>query len=507
MNATTPAAAAMLFALATTALAGDDVHVIHGPLVEGDGVAITGVVHAAGAKSVKVAIVRRDWMSAHSWTSSWCQGMPSELTLADGGRFCIDRLVPGTFGLFASADGFAAATTDVGAFADVTDVTLAPTPAANVRISVSLAFEGDVAETWVSVVASGGTTRGYGSPKDGVVDVAGVSPGRYWITARHGHRFHSDKLRETALLVDLKPGANDVAIKVPEAADVRLRARSKSEKEPLEGTLRCRESPDWQVDAPFRVHWDVVHDGIQGMRSAGYGPYWQPAAEWIPVSGIANGAWTLTADALGFAPWEKRVEVKDRADVDVELTPLPGQYFVFSARSVGRRDFALYADVRPASGGAWKPLLVDDDRDTPTDTGESLSARAFLAPGKYVVSVNTPNDAPTRDVLDVTDDRKTLALPWAPAADGRALRGKAKTRGGAVAAGFLVLVLVKDGDTWRALGAKATVVKEDGSFEIRGLPAGACRLAFDDAGAFPFADVEIADKDVEREFVVPATGK
>jgi hypothetical protein len=497
-------ATAMVFVVATTARAGDDVRVIHGPLAEGDGVAITGVVHAAGAKSVKVAVVRRDWMSPHAWSSSWCHGTPAETTLGDGGRFRIDRIAPGTFDLRASADGFADAATEVGAFDDVADVELRPSPAANVRIAVSLGFEGDVAQTWVNVVVPEGTMVGYGNPKDGVLDVGGIAPGRCWITAEHGDRFLSEKLRETAFLVDLKAGANDAAIKVPESADVRFRARSTDAKEPVEGTLRCREAPSWQVDAPFRVHWDAAHDGIQGMRSHGYGPYWQPAAERIPVRGLANGAWTLTVDALGFAPWEKRVEVKDRADVDAELTPLPGRYFVFPARSEGRGDFALYADVRPASGGAWKPLLVDDDRSRPTDTGESLSVRAFLAPGKYVVSVHTPNAPPTRDDLDVTADRGTLALSLPPAAGGRTLRGKAKTRGGAVAPDFVVHCLVKDGDAWRGLAAKSTVVKEDGSFEIRGLPRGACRLAFDEKGAFPFADVEIADKDVEREFVVPA---
>jgi len=344
-------------------------------------------------------------------------------------------------------------------------------------------------------------------PTGGVFAVEGLAPGRYWITAEFGDRFGDDKVREAAESVELKSGANEVSIRVPELADVRFRARSKNEKEAVEGTLLCRECPSWKVDAPFRAHFDAAHDGIQGMRSHGFGTYWQPAAPSLPIRGLSNGSWTLTVDALGFAPSEKRVDVKDRADVDAVLTPLPGKYFVLPASSGGRRDFAMYADVRPAAGGAWRPLLVDDDRFMPTDMGESLSVRAFLAPGKYVVSVHTPGDPPSRDVLDVGDDRTTVSLPWSPATDGRTLTGRAKTRGGAAAGGFLVHCLVADGDAWRVLAAKATVVNADGAFEIRGLPAGKCRLAFDAAGAFPFADVEIAGKDVSREFVVPAAGK
>jgi len=502
----TLAIAAATLAFAAGARAGDDVQVLRGPLAPGDGVAITGAVHADGAKSVRLAVIRRDWTSPQGWSSSWCHGVPSELTLKDGDRFRVEGLVPGTFDIGAFAEGFADAKCSIDAFAAVTDADLRLLPAATVRIAVKLAFEGKVEQTSVQVVGPDGLIHGYGRPKDGVVEVAGLAPGRCWITAEHAGddcRFTAEKLREVALSVELKPGANDVAVTVPESADVRFLAHSVVRAETVEGVVRCREAPEWQVDAPFRVRWprEKPRDGISGMFSGGVGRYWQEPGARLPIRGLSNGTWTLTVDALGFAPWERKVVVEDRTDLDADLTPLPGRYVVLPVSSSGRRDIAYYADVRPESGGEWKPLLTEDDRFLPSDVGVGLSTRAFLAPGKYVVSVHTPIDPPSRQVVDVTDDRSTVTLEWKPAAESRTFRGRTTTRGGAVASGFLVHCLVRDGDAWRPLRAKAAVVK-DGAFEIRGLPPGVVRLAFDEAGKFQFGDVEIGDEDVEREFVV-----
>jgi len=220
------------------------------------------------------------------------------------------------------------------------------------------------------------------------------------------------------------------------------------------------------------------------------------------LRGLAKGTCTFAVDAVGFAPWERRVEVTEPARIDAVLVPLPGNYVVLE----GAGDERIDVDVRPAAGGAWTPFVARNDRPVFSDAGQTLEGRHFLAPGKWAVSATMRTGAPTAPrVVEANGDRSTVSLSFA-AVPGRTLRARTKSRAGVAVDGFEVHCLVRDGDAWRPLRTKKTAAI-DGGFTIRGLPRGTVRLAFDEAGAVPFGDVEIGDEDVEREFVVPAPAK
>lgn len=488
---------------ASAARAGDEVHVVAGPLAVDEGVTIAGRVFVYGDSSEKpltVRLVRRNPLGPNAWSG----GGVLETKVTDGDAYRFEGLVPGTFDLTASGDGIATTTVKVSAFMGTVEATLHPPLACTLRVKVALAFEGSLEDAWVDVVGQDGITHGGGRPENGVVEVTDLAPGKWWVSAEHaagGDRFFAEKLRETSVRVDLEEGTKTLDLTIPESADVRLTARSARAGEAFEGVVRCRELPTWQVEAPFRVA--SAADGavsIAGMRSHGFGLQWQSPANDLDLRGFSKGTYTLTIDALGFAPWEQSIAVGADAKVAAVLAPQPGRYLTIVDESIPRNRGALQVDVRPASGGPWKTLMAFDDN-RPSDSGDAPTPRAFLPPGRYEVSAVRDDVAPSApQAIEVTDDRSTLSLSFEHPT-GHTLHGRTTTRAGDAVGSVLAYVFVRDGDAWRALTTKAAVSAE-GEFTVRGLAAGRYRLAYDAGGAFPMGEFDFGDEDASRAFVV-----
>jgi hypothetical protein len=494
--------AAVVLVLLSAAARADDAAVAHGPLAPADGVSVAGVVRAAAGGPVKVTLTRRAYTSPHGW--SW--GEQAALTAKDGQSFRFDGLTPGDFDLCAGGDGLGPIERlHVAAYRDVEGLDLRLDKECRVVVRAKLGFEGELKHAWLGVSRPigerDGVNVGYAASKDGVLDMQHLAPGRYWVTAEHfgerGRFSPSATQRSTSFLAELAPGDKEFDVTIPETVDVRLVVRSGRDGERIEGQVRCRGRAPWDVHEFFRTADGKAFDG---MRSMGHGLHWTGFGRDVPLRGFSKGAFDVVLEALGFAPWEKRVEVEGPVRIDAELTPLPGRY-VTLRDPVDHRD-ALYVDVRPAAGGPWRSLFVEDVRGAPTHQGERLTRRAFLAPGRYLVSATRPELAASEPVaIEVTDDRSTMELAF-ERPPGRLLSARTKTKSGASVDGFIVHVLLKDGAQWRLLGAKSVVAK-DGGFEVRGLSRGTYRLAFDEAGAFPFGEVEIEGADVVgKEFVV-----
>lgn len=222
----------------------------------------------------------------------------------------------------------------------------------------------------------------------------------------------------------------------------------------------------------------------------------------IELAGLAPGAWSLHAEAPGYAPLDIEFEARPDAVVDVPLERLPGR--VLRVKIDDSRHEVL---VRPvASAAPWKRLLFDAGERT-SHTAPVGVFEAHLSPGAYELRVHSRESADTLlGPLEIGDDVEPLVIPVTPE-PGHALRGRlllASKQPADIPIEAPLHVWTWANGAWEPRWAKNTRarVDVDPPFTIQGLLPGRYRLTLDPEGAFPVGEFDMGDEDRTLDLVL-----
>jgi len=475
---------------ASTAFADDDPDLL----------VVSGRVAADRGTPVRVRLDRRVARSAQSWSYQW--GL-REAVVPQGEAFRFAGLPPGRYDLVVEGEDVVHDERTFDVFDDIADLDVRPTrtaasAAASLTGRLTLGFEGAAKECRITVGDAVAKIA-----DDGAFAFERLHAGPAWIDVVHsGGRWGADRTERYVrrrVLVELKPGANHVDVPVTPNEDVRVALRSKIAGEPVDGSFFDLDasSTDRSGD-PFRVV--PQGDGTTRcyeLRAGGIDSvWWQNVGATLPLLGLARGEHRVRIEALGFEPVERAFTVDGPTRVDVELTPLHGQYVRLTSDAP-----AWFVDERRADG-SWAPLFTRDERSRSSGSPPRPDARVFLAPGVHVLRAATPESPPSdRMELKIADDRTEIAPSFA-LTKGATLTGRLVTKAGTALDGFDVRCFRLVGERWERVRAQDAVAGP--GFKITGLAPGRHRLAFDAEGKHVFAEFDMGAEDVEREFTFHA---
>ena len=488
--------AAGLAAVALRATAGDPAEVVvAGPLSPSDGLTLAGRV-VGGREPVQVDVWRYEFEDTGRW---YHRTEAIALKVAPGGRFRITGLVPGRYECEFGDQKywFAGPSPNVDLVRDVADRVLTVPSACRLTGHVKAAFPGRKSSVRVSL--------GYFDvlvQADGSFETPDVPPGDYRARIRESWRantaFPPFESIERAIPVHLGGGATSIDVALTPDVPIALTVRSSRAGETFEGRYGADSGLVQWERGWFRALADA--SGPAGMQHT-HPAMLHGAAAWsnvemtMPVDGLCAGRHLLRLTALGFAPWERGVDVAPDTRVHAEMTPLPGWFIAVEGLPEVAR-----VELRPMRG-EWRELASCDRRMTDMGADYQPSIVEFLAPGRYEWRADSLDGVPTESAwIDVTDDRRTLTLKPSFAA-GRTLRGTLRSAGGRALSGVRIRFAVREGDAWRLVPSKDTPTAGPmGAFETRGLGAGHWRAQLDAAGEVVLGEFDVGKADVSRAF-------
>ena len=294
-----------------------------------------------------------------------------------------------------------------------------------------------------------------------------------------------------------KPEAGAAASSGP-AEDVRTVIRSQNAGEAVEGrVVELDPSPreprwrafrfEWPTEGPPRCwRWSMV-EGVSTFAHAGAD---------LPLFAWAKGTHKLRVEAAGFEPHEQDVTVAGATRVELTLKPLAGDYFRPSVEGD-----AWWIEERGADG-AWKPIASWESRWRPKSEALPPVPVLFLTPGEHVlrgVRVGSAPSAPLKVLAGAGRVERGVAFVFP---EGRTLRGSLRTAKGERLYGFRAYCfLLQDEKLERERGHDFVAGLD---FAVTGLTKGRHVLAFDEKGEHPFAEFDMGEKDVSREFLYKA---
>ena len=474
--------------------------VVAGPLSPAEGLTLAGRVDGGSAP-----VVVQLWRYQFEDTGQWYHRTDAvAATVPPGGRFRFTGLVPARYECDFGDQQLHWERNDrtVDLVRDVQDYVLGVP--SNCRVAGHVKAASPDGKQHSLTVSLGCFSVHVGA--DGSFETPDVLPGDYhvqinesWLAPRRFQMFESI---DWTIGVRLEGGVKTLDVTLTPDVPLALVVRSSRAGETFEGR--------YGADGAF-VSWErgwfralADASGPAGMQLTQRG-FPHGAAEWLPptpaaaLDGFCAGRNRVRLTALGFAPWERGVDVGQETRVEAVMTALPGQFV-----QVGALPEVARVEVRPLRG-AWREVASCDRRMCDMGADYEPPVVEFLAPGRYEWRADALDGAPTPATeLVATDDRTVVKLAPTFAA-GRTLRGRLRTKLGRSLGGVRVRLAVKEGDAWRFVPTKDTPTNANsGTFETRGLSPGRWRAQLDEAGAVVLGEFDVADADVTRDFVFRA---
>ena len=447
-----------------------------------------------------------------------------EQRLAAGQEFQYAGLAPGTYSLEIRCEGCPEESRRIDVFADVANVEVRPakTPAseqATVTGKLTLGFDCALADCRVRFLSGPIEMAVWGSwiEPDGSFAVDGLPPGAAWAIIDYergrdaafrassgGPRRSRPRTDPNAVVyrrfvpLTLKAGANPIELRLDTDEEVSAVIRSSTAGESVEGRVVDLDptpySPrtrafrfDWPKEGPPRCSRWVPVEGISTFAPAG--------AE-LPLFTWAKGLHRVRVEAAGFEPLEQEVTIAGTTRVELTLKPLAGDYVRPSVEGD-----AWWIEERGADGD-WKPIASWESRWRPKDEAPPPVPILFLTPGEHVlraVRVGSAPSAPQKVQAGEGRVERGLAFVFP---EGRTLRGSLRTSKGDRLYGFRAYCFSRIDEKLERERGHDFVAGLD--FVVTGLTKGRHVLAFDEKGEHPFAEFDMGEKDVTREFVYKA---
>lgn len=430
-----------------------------------------------------------------------------EATIAPGQEFRFGGLPPCPYQLTIEAAGCAPEQRRIDVFSDVANVEVLPVVAptqedANVEGKLTLGFGGALTDCIVSMLC-GTIERRCEVLPDGSFQADGLRAGVAWAVVdyvRDHARNDRAALRYRRLVqLTLVAGANPIELRLDADEAVSAVIHSTNAGETVDGrVLDLGPTPFSPWTKAFRFVSQEGGKATCWRWSPGLeGPVFGPAGGDLPLFAWARGVQRLRVEAPGFEPLEEEVTVAGATRVDLALKPLPGDY----AKPSIEGD-AWWIEERGADG-EWKPIASWDGRRWSSHAGGPPPMPAvFLAPGEHVlrgVRIGSAPSAPQK--VQAGDGRVERGVAFV-FPTGWTLRGSLRTKAGGNLTGFRAYCFAR---------VDEKLVRERGhdfvaglDFAVTGLTKGRHLLAFDEKGEHVFAEFDMGEKDVEREFLFKA---
>jgi hypothetical protein len=486
----------ILLAAATTAFAQDE---------DPDLAVLSGKIAAEAPGNVNltlrrlVADERGDWAPAK---------FTRKATVSAGQEFRFAGLPPCPYELTIEADGCDTETRRVDVFADVANVEVRPAPTspqqlATVAGKLTLGFGGALADCKVRLL-SGAIDERCDVLPDGSFTAAGLRAGPAWAIV--------DGTRTIDVPVDgappqrksvgyrrivpltLAPGANPVELRVDSEEEVAAVIRSSTAGETVDGrAVDLDPTPFDPWTRTFRFVWPADGKPVCWRWTTTFGiTQFGPAGAELPLFAWAKGAHKLRVEAAGFEPLEQEVAVAGATRLELTMKPLPGDYARPSIEG------AAWWIEEPGADGEWKPIASWDGRIRSSHTGRPPMPAVFLAPGEHLlrgVRVGSAPSAPLKVQAGEGRVERGVAFVFPT---GWTLRGSLRTKSGGSLTGFRAYCFLRQDEKLERERGHDFVADLD--FTVTGLTKGRHVFAFDEKGEHPFAEFDMGEKDVAREF-------
>lgn len=467
---------------------------------------LTGRIADDAPGDVRLTLTRRVARSPFGWQPA---KFHRRLTVAPGGAFRFAGLPPCPYDLVVEGEGLARQELTFDICTDVTDVAVRPVRAiapatASLSGKLTLGFEGATNDCEVSIDLGGTEVRGPVGA-DGSFTLDGLRAGTGWVTFGHPRLRVNPRPNEILPFYSrqvpcvLRPGANRLDLRLDPDEDVRLVLRPSVAGETIEGYLT---DLDPAPHEPWgeRIRVDCAEDGsLSAYRCV---TKWIDSFDFHRVGSdfrlraSARGAHRIRIEAAGYDTVERSFEVAGPTRVDVEMPPLPGEYVLPQVSG----DY-WFVEER-AADSSWTPVFTWDRRSVSSHEPPRAEPCIFLTPGVHVLRAVSAG-APPSEALELKAGTNRARRSWSfHFPKGARLTGWLVTPQSAkdtkVLGGFEVHVFRLVEKRWEPLRAQQTHAAD--AFEIHGLAPGRHRLAFDAEGKHVFAEFDMGDEDVEREF-------
>ena len=429
-----------------------------------------------------------------------------EATVAPGQEFRFGGLPPCPYLLTVEAAGCEREERRIEVFSDVANVEVAPAPSApqqsaSVAGKLTLGFGGALTDCTVLLLSEPVERRCDVLP-DGSFQADGLRAGAAWAVVdyvRDREHYDRNALRYRRLVpLTLATGANSVELRIDADEDVTALIRSANKGETVDGRVTdLSPTPYAPWTKPFRFVWQ------EGGKSTCWrwafrlvGPEFGPAGADLPLFAWQKGVHKLRIEAAGFEPLEQDVTVSGTTKLDLTMKPIAGDY----AKPAIQGE-AWWIEERGADG-EWKPIVSWDDRGRSSHVGPPPVPAVFLTPGEHVlrgVRIGSAPSAPQKVQAGEGRVDRGVAFVFPT---GWTLRGSLRTKAGGNLTGFRAYCFVRVGEKLERERGHDFVAGLD--FAVPGLTKGRHVLAFDEKGEHPFAEFDMGEKDVTREFLYKA---